>query len=89
VELKTFHCERVRKMPLSGLDPSMLTIADATSPLQKRLTDIPLWLVHKSSITAQLQMTNTLSSLAYRETRPILLRSKSRRCATVQQGSGY
>ncbi|GLB41114.1 putative cysteine protease [Lyophyllum shimeji] len=24
VELKTFHCERVRKMPLSGLDPSML-----------------------------------------------------------------
>lgn len=24
VELRTFHCERVRKMPLSGLDPSML-----------------------------------------------------------------
>jgi cysteine protease ATG4 len=23
-DLKTFHCERVRKMPLSGLDPSML-----------------------------------------------------------------
>lgn len=23
-ELKTYHCERVRKMPLSGLDPSML-----------------------------------------------------------------
>ncbi|KAF8183488.1 hypothetical protein K438DRAFT_1766777 [Mycena galopus ATCC 62051] len=23
-ELKTFHCERVRKMPLTGLDPSML-----------------------------------------------------------------
>jgi cysteine protease ATG4 len=23
-ELKTFHCERVRKMPMSGLDPSML-----------------------------------------------------------------
>lgn len=23
-ELKTFHCEKVRKMPLSGLDPSML-----------------------------------------------------------------
>lgn len=23
-ELKTFHCDRVRKMPLSGLDPSML-----------------------------------------------------------------
>ncbi len=23
-ELKTFHCERVRKLPLSGLDPSML-----------------------------------------------------------------
>jgi cysteine protease ATG4 len=23
-ELKTFHSERVRKMPLSGLDPSML-----------------------------------------------------------------
>ena len=23
-ELKTFHCERVRKMPLSGLDPSMV-----------------------------------------------------------------
>ena len=24
VELSTFHCDRVRKMPLSGLDPSML-----------------------------------------------------------------
>jgi cysteine protease ATG4 len=24
VELKTFHCERVRRMPLSELDPSML-----------------------------------------------------------------
>jgi cysteine protease ATG4 len=24
VELKTYHCDRVRKMPLSGLDPSML-----------------------------------------------------------------
>jgi cysteine protease ATG4 len=24
VELKTFHCERVRKMSMSGLDPSML-----------------------------------------------------------------
>ena len=23
-ELKTFHCERVREMPMSGLDPSML-----------------------------------------------------------------
>lgn len=23
-ELRTFHCDRVRKMPLSGLDPSML-----------------------------------------------------------------
>lgn len=23
-ELKTFHCDRIRKMPLSGLDPSML-----------------------------------------------------------------
>jgi cysteine protease ATG4 len=23
-ELNTFHCDRVRKMPLSGLDPSML-----------------------------------------------------------------
>ncbi len=23
-ELRTFHCERVRKMPLSGLDPIML-----------------------------------------------------------------
>ena len=25
-ELQTFHCERVRKMPLSGLDPSMLIL---------------------------------------------------------------
>ncbi|KAG8220332.1 cysteine protease required for autophagy [Butyriboletus roseoflavus] len=24
MELRTFHCDRVRKMPLSGLDPSML-----------------------------------------------------------------
>ena len=23
-ELRTFHCDKVRKMPLSGLDPSML-----------------------------------------------------------------
>lgn len=23
-ELRTFHCDRVRKMPLNGLDPSML-----------------------------------------------------------------
>jgi cysteine protease ATG4 len=23
-ELRTFHCERVRKLPLGGLDPSML-----------------------------------------------------------------
>ena len=23
-EPRTFHCERVRKMPLSGLDPSMV-----------------------------------------------------------------
>ena len=23
-ELRTFHCERMRKMPLSGLDPSIL-----------------------------------------------------------------
>ncbi|KAJ7257359.1 hypothetical protein C8J57DRAFT_1343098, partial [Mycena rebaudengoi] len=23
-ELRTFHCEKLRKMPLSGLDPSML-----------------------------------------------------------------
>jgi len=23
-ELRTFHCDRVRKIPLSGLDPSML-----------------------------------------------------------------
>ena len=23
-DLKTFHCDRVRKLPLSGLDPSML-----------------------------------------------------------------
>lgn len=23
-ELRTFHCDRVRKMPLSALDPSML-----------------------------------------------------------------
>ena len=23
-ELNTFHCDRVRKLPLSGLDPSML-----------------------------------------------------------------
>jgi cysteine protease ATG4 len=23
-DLKTYHCDRVRKMPLSGLDPSML-----------------------------------------------------------------
>ena len=23
-ELRTFHCDRVRKMPISGLDPSML-----------------------------------------------------------------
>lgn len=44
-ELKTFHCDRVRKMPLSGLDPSMLIgflckNEDDWIDLRQRVTDV-------------------------------------------------
>ncbi|OCH89815.1 hypothetical protein OBBRIDRAFT_793889 [Obba rivulosa] len=44
-ELRTFHCERVRKMPLSGLDPSMLIgffckDEEDWLDLRKRITDL-------------------------------------------------
>jgi cysteine protease ATG4 len=44
-ELRTFHCERVRKMPLSGLDPSMLLgflVRDENDwrDLRMRITDV-------------------------------------------------
>ncbi|KAJ2915830.1 hypothetical protein MD484_g4601, partial [Candolleomyces efflorescens] len=45
-ETKTFHCERVRKMPLSGLDPSMLVgflcrSEEEWKDLRKRISELP------------------------------------------------
>ncbi|KAF8196684.1 hypothetical protein K438DRAFT_1967699 [Mycena galopus ATCC 62051] len=45
-ELQTFHCEKVRKMPLTGLDPSMLVgflcrDADEWSDFRKRVVELP------------------------------------------------
>ncbi|KAK2461157.1 hypothetical protein APHAL10511_006684 [Amanita phalloides] len=45
-ELKTFHCEQVRKMPMSGLDPSMLIgflCRDEAEwvDLKRRVADLP------------------------------------------------
>ncbi|RXW23562.1 hypothetical protein EST38_g2288 [Candolleomyces aberdarensis] len=45
-ETKTFHCERVRKMPLSGLDPSMLIgflckNEEEWKDLRKRIVELP------------------------------------------------
>ena len=53
-ELKTFHCDRVRKMPLSGLDPSMLIgflCRDEKDwwDFKKRVTDVCLLLSLSSS----------------------------------------
>ncbi|KAK6981095.1 peptidase family C54-domain-containing protein [Favolaschia claudopus] len=46
VELQTFHCEKVRKMPLSGLDPSMLlgfVVRDEAEwvDLRRRVKELP------------------------------------------------
>ncbi|KAK6978243.1 peptidase family C54-domain-containing protein [Favolaschia claudopus] len=45
-ELQTFHCEKVRKMPLSGLDPSMLlgfVVRDEAEwvDLRRRVKELP------------------------------------------------
>ncbi|KAJ7026273.1 hypothetical protein C8F04DRAFT_1125591 [Mycena alexandri] len=45
-ELQTFHCEKVRKMPLSGLDPSMLVgflcrDAEEWMDFRKRVAELP------------------------------------------------
>ncbi|TFK64478.1 hypothetical protein BDN72DRAFT_901537 [Pluteus cervinus] len=45
-ELKTFHCDKVRKMPLSGLDPSMLIgflVKDEADwqDLRRRVAELP------------------------------------------------
>ncbi|KAJ7891666.1 peptidase family C54-domain-containing protein [Mycena olivaceomarginata] len=45
-EMRTFHCERVRKMPLSGLDPSMLIgfmVRDEAEwvDLRRRIKELP------------------------------------------------
>ncbi|KAF8174976.1 peptidase family C54-domain-containing protein [Mycena galopus ATCC 62051] len=45
-EMRTFHCERVRKMPLSGLDPSMLigfVVRDEAEwvDLRRRVKELP------------------------------------------------
>ncbi|KAJ7661761.1 hypothetical protein B0H17DRAFT_1337141 [Mycena rosella] len=48
-ELRTFHCERVRKMPLTGLDPSMLLgfvcrdEADCPEQSLRSRTSPPTW----------------------------------------------
>ncbi|KAJ7636027.1 hypothetical protein DFH06DRAFT_657448 [Mycena polygramma] len=46
MELQTFHCEKVRKMPLSGLDPSMLVgflcrDAEEWTDFRKRVVELP------------------------------------------------
>ncbi|KAJ6591835.1 hypothetical protein DFH09DRAFT_1138042 [Mycena vulgaris] len=45
-ELQTFHCEKVRKMPLGGLDPSMLVgflcrDAEEWTDFRKRVIELP------------------------------------------------
>ncbi|KAJ7695131.1 hypothetical protein B0H17DRAFT_1056529 [Mycena rosella] len=45
-ELQTFHCEKVRKMPLGGLDPSMLVgflcrDAEEWTDFRKRVLELP------------------------------------------------
>jgi cysteine protease ATG4 len=44
-ELQTFHCEKVRKMAISGLDPSMLVgflcrDADEWTDFRKRVLEV-------------------------------------------------
>lgn len=46
-ELNTFHCDRVRKMPLTGMDPSMLVgflCKDESdwNDLKQRITEVSL-----------------------------------------------
>ncbi|TBU38471.1 peptidase family C54-domain-containing protein [Dichomitus squalens] len=55
-ELKTFHCDRVRKMPLSGLDPSML--------LGFLCKDEAEWLDLKERITELFRTNKSIFSLA-------------------------
>ncbi|KAI0736030.1 peptidase family C54-domain-containing protein [Earliella scabrosa] len=55
-ELKTFHCDRVRKMPLSGLDPSML--------LGFLCKDEAEWLDLKDRITELFRTNKSIFSLA-------------------------
>ncbi|TFK84588.1 hypothetical protein K466DRAFT_496300 [Polyporus arcularius HHB13444] len=55
-ELKTFHCDRVRKMPLSGLDPSML--------LGFLCKDEGEWLDLKDRITELFRTNKSIFSLA-------------------------
>ncbi|KAI0716156.1 peptidase family C54-domain-containing protein [Cerioporus squamosus] len=55
-ELKTFHCDRVRKMPLSGLDPSML--------LGFLCKDEGEWLDLKDRITELFRSNKSIFSLA-------------------------
>ncbi|EMD42359.1 ATG4-like protein [Gelatoporia subvermispora B] len=55
-ELRTFHCERIRKMPLSGLDPSMLIgflckDEEDWLDLRKRITDLSR--THKTIFSIQ------------------------------------
>ncbi|KAJ7746924.1 hypothetical protein DFH07DRAFT_1062874 [Mycena maculata] len=45
-ELQTFHCDKVRKMPISGLDPSMLVgflcrDADEWADFRRRVVELP------------------------------------------------
>lgn len=49
-ELRTFHCDRVRKIPLSGLDPSMLLgflCKDEADwiDLRKRVNEVGVFLI--------------------------------------------
>jgi len=57
-ELRTFHCDRVRKMPLSGLDPSMLLgflCKDENDwvDLRRRVNEVRCWLLSFLAITSR------------------------------------
>ncbi|KAI0917727.1 hypothetical protein AcV5_003899 [Taiwanofungus camphoratus] len=60
-ELKTFHCDRVRKMPLSGLDPSMLIgflCKDEQDWIDFRNRITELFRQHKTIFTIQDELPN-------------------------------
>ena len=60
-QLRTFHCDRVRKMPLSGLDPSMLLgflCKDESDwvDFRARVNDVRLSLLPRSPVVLTLRI---------------------------------